>query len=268
MATKRSKAVQGARAADAAIPIASGGSILRPLKASEAVAREVVRDISANGLQPGDPLDSEAQMLKNYGVSRESLREGLRLLEVNGMISLRRGPGGGPIVGTVDPTNLGRVQALFFHLAGATYDELFDAWILAETILARRAAGNPDEDARRKAMAPYIAGHVHVDEHASLEAFVEGHTGFHSAVAALARNRVLQLGLRSYGQIVAHHVATVGDPRSIEASLEEDHIKLASAIAEGDVTLAGELMTAHLGNVADVNRASLGDLVDRPVEWL
>src|SRR6185436_5963734 len=97
------------------IPIASGGSLLRSLKAAEVVARDVVRSITAAQLQPGDGLPSESQMLQQYGVSRESLREGLRLLEVQGMISIRRGPGGGPVVGTVDSANLGRMSTLYYE---------------------------------------------------------------------------------------------------------------------------------------------------------
>jgi GntR family transcriptional regulator, transcriptional repressor for pyruvate dehydrogenase complex len=47
------------------------------------------------GLGEGDSLPTEAHMLAHDGVSRESLREGLRLLETQGLITLRRGPGGG-----------------------------------------------------------------------------------------------------------------------------------------------------------------------------
>lgn len=250
------------------IPIAAGGSVLRPLKASEVVARAVVRMIRAEGLQPGDHLLSEAEMLKQYEVSRESLREGLRLLEVQGMISIRRGPGGGPVVGTVDSANLGRMEALFYHLAGATYDELFEAWILAESTLARMAAANPDAEARQAAVAPYLQGDVEEADHADLEVYMSGHEGFHGVVAALAGNRILQLTFRAYGQVVAHHLATVGDVRVIHQSLVEDHVKLAQAIYDGDAETAASLMEAHLSRVIAVNRAELGGLLEGTVEWL
>src|SRR5215207_8453406 len=93
----------------------------RPLKTAETVARDIVRDIVARELRPGDRLPSEGAMLEEYGVSRESLREALRLLEVHGLITIRRGPGGGPSVGQVEPANLSRMSTLFYHLAGATY---------------------------------------------------------------------------------------------------------------------------------------------------
>lgn len=250
------------------IPIAAGQSLLRPLKAAEVVARELVRDISANGLAPGDSLESEAEMLKKYGVSRESLREGLRLLEVQGMISIRRGPGGGPTVGTVDPANLGRMEALFFHLAGATYDDLFDAWVIAERTLTRLAAGNPDEALRQSMMEPYLDADAPHEEASDLEDFVEGHGGFHDAVAALSGNRVLELTFRAFGRLVAHHVATVGDPRAIGHALVADHVALAEAIRDGNAEHAEKLMEQHLRTVISINVDQLGELVEGRVEWL
>lgn len=258
----------GGAAGHSAIAIAGSGSVLRPLKAAEVVARAVVRTIRSEGLQTGDSLPSEAEMLPQYGVSRESLREGLRLLEVQGMISIRRGPGGGPIVGTVDPANLGRMEALYLHLAGATYDELFEAWVFAETALAGKAAANPDAEARKAAMAPYIDGQVEDVVHDDLDVYMSGHEGFHDSVAALGGNRVLQVTLRAYGQIVAHHLAMIGDVKLIHQELVDDHLMLAQVISEGDSDAASKLMTQHLNRVLALNRAQLGSLLDGDVEWI
>ena len=129
-------------------------------------------------------------MLEQYGVSRESLREGLRLLEVQGLISIRRGPGGGPSVGKVDPANLGRVSTLFYHLAGGTYAELFEVWILTEPILAERAARNEDRDAVKKAMEPFMTAPPPNGPDSSKLDFVDSHVEFHAVVAKLTDNRV------------------------------------------------------------------------------
>src|ERR1700736_3250251 len=86
----------------------SSEAVTRRLKTSESVARDIVHDIVSGGLRTGDRLAPEAVMLEQYGVSRESLREGLRLLEVEGLITIRRRPGGGPIVVRVDPATVGR----------------------------------------------------------------------------------------------------------------------------------------------------------------
>ena len=52
------------------MPIVTGDAVSRPMKISETVAREIVRDIVAKGLQSGDRLPAESAMVDQYGVSR------------------------------------------------------------------------------------------------------------------------------------------------------------------------------------------------------
>jgi DNA-binding FadR family transcriptional regulator len=249
------------------IPIAVTDAITRPLKTSETVARDVVRDIIDQGLQPGDGLPSEAAMLEQYNVSRESLREGLRLLEVQGLITIRRGPGGGPIVGPVDPANLGRISTLYFHMSGATYRELLEAWVLSESILAERAARNPDAALRAAVMGPYIVSDEHAHDEDRINDFVRSHAKFHSAIASLAQNRVLELTLQTFGQIMSHHAAVTDDPRALKGLIERDHHQLAKAVTAGHARRARNLMVGHLEAVASYTTERIGPKVDDYIEW-
>lgn len=246
--------------------IVTGTTVLRPLKTSESVARDIVQDVVSGGLGEGDSLPSEARMLEQYGVSRESLREGLRLLEAQGLITLRRGPGGGPVVGTVDPSNLGRVSTLYYYLVGANYGELFEAWAVAEGYLAERAARNEDRELVRKTMQPYLEdddGDV-----SSLEAFVSHHTEFHNDVGALANNRVMQLSLMAIGTTVTHHIAYIADPRDVADILLHDHRQIAASIIAGKPIKARDQMRDHLIGIAHFyNRLSNGTVADQLIEW-
>jgi GntR family transcriptional repressor for pyruvate dehydrogenase complex len=246
-------------------------AIFRPLKAAESVARDIARDIIARGLATGDALPNEASMIEQYTVSRESLREGLRLLETQGLITIRRGPGGGPLVGTVDPANLGRVSSLYFHMAGASYDELLDAWLLAETEIAERAARNPDAHLRHELMGPYLTDHA--GEHAGSDTpqvrdFFALHASFHVRLGMLVENRVLELTLRTYGSLVSHHTVSVDDPRRLGRVLADDHRAVAGAVLAGHVRKARREMARHIETVVADIREHLGDRVDDYVEWL
>lgn len=247
------------------IPIAPGNGLTRTPKTSENTARTIIRDIIRDGRQPGDPLPSEATMLDHYNVSRESLREALRLLEVQGLVAIRRGPGGGPSVCTVDPANLGRVSTLYYHLAGATYRELWEAWILAESLLAERAATNPDDATRTAAMAPYRDHGEPPPEESETQ--VHDHIAFHAAVASLAQNRVLEIALQTMGQIVSHHFVTTDDPRQLRSMIHDDHHQLARLITAGDATEARAMMEAHTRRMADIAGNNLGTLSDDFIEW-
>lgn len=251
------------------VPLGIGpsGAVTRPLKMSELVARRVVQDIIDGAMQTGDGLPSEAAMLDRYGVSRESLREALRLLEVQGLISIRRGPGGGSVVGTVDPANLGRISTLYYQLAGATYRELLEAWIISETMLAELAASNPDEAARRAAMAPYLHRDGIPDSDDELESFIGSHLDFHAAIARLSCNRVLELVLQTSGQIMSHHLAVESDTRSLAEQIAHDHIELAKAISAGQAAKARRLMESHIRGVAELSEEQLGSDLGTAIEW-
>lgn len=251
----------------------SAGRPVRPavpaaqLKASETIARRVVDTIVARGLTPGDMLPREADMLREYAVSRETLREALRLLEVQGLITLRRGPGGGPVVGAAASVNLGRVATVYFQMAGATYNELFEAWVLGEATLAERAARNPDAQLRAGTMAPYIESVDHDDDE-SVASFMLAHTGFHDAVGALGNNRVLDLTLASFGKIVSYHAGVIEDPRILRGQLYDDHANVARAISAGHNRAARQLMEDHIGAVLGYFREHFDGRLDDAVQWL
>ena len=237
------------------------------LKASEVIARQVVKTIADRGLMAGDMLPREADMVAEYGVSRETLREALRLLEVQGLITLRRGPGGGPVVGAAQSVNLGRASTLYFQMAGATYNELFEAWVLGEATLAELAARNPDAELRASTMARYSEAEDH-GQHQSVAAFMGAHVGFHEAVGMLAGNRVLDLALGSFGKVVSYQAGVIEDPRIFRSQIFTDHKSVARAIASGHNRAARRLMEEHIGAVLDYLRTHFDGRLDAPVEWL
>jgi DNA-binding FadR family transcriptional regulator len=248
-----------------ALPISTGDAVYRPLKTAEAFARDLVRDILNRGLTTGDKLPSEAVMLEEFGLSRESLREGLRLLEVQGLITIRRGPGGGPIVGHLDPASLGRTSTLYYHLAGGTYAELLEAWVVTEVILAERAARNLDRDAVRDAMEPYLS--MPDESEDGLTDFVLAHTHFHGVLASLAENRVLEMMLQTIGQIVTHHVLGHADPRHDRELIEADHLAIAKAVVAGSPQRAGKAMERHINSMIAVYKEHLGAQLHEYIDW-
>ena len=160
------------------------------------------------------------------------------------------------MVGAVDPANLGRASTLYYHLVGATYGELFEAWAVAEGYLAERAARNEDRALVRATLERYLVDEG--DAFAALEEFVAHHTEFHSDVGKLAGNRVMQLSLMAIGQTVTHHIAYTADPRDVADILLPrppcdcscDHRREADQLARQ--------MRIHLEGVADVLQPLVG----------
>lgn len=234
----------------------------RPLKTAEVVALEIVRDIVGDGLQPGAPLPLEAEMLAKYRVSRSSLREAMRLLETQGLVAIRPGPGAGTVVGDAAPYNLGRTMTLHFHMANTRYDELLEGWEALEALLADLAARNPDAAARRRAMEPFLASDA-----ATCHQSISSGLGFHDAIADLAGNRAMATMVRAIAFIVSDQVLANTERHELEAFIIDEHSALAQAVIDGQADDAVRLMRRHVAHLIDDFKACWPDRIGDRVEW-
>jgi GntR family transcriptional regulator, transcriptional repressor for pyruvate dehydrogenase complex len=76
--------------------------------ASEQIAYEIRRHIERQGLQPGDRIGTEQELAAEFGVSRPTLREALRLLAGSHLIRASQGRGGGIFVAHTAGEGMGR----------------------------------------------------------------------------------------------------------------------------------------------------------------
>ena len=216
---------------------------LRPLKTAERIALAIVREIVELGLDAGDPLPKEADLTEKYSASRASVREALRLLEVQGLIEVHRGSHVGTTVGEVRAANLARTLTLYFHMAGTTYDEIFDTWFVIEPLLVESATRNPDKERVAQLIGPF----------AGIENFEwETYVNLHDAVFTLASNRALAFLGRAVGMLSAIMLRDVSEERVGEFS--EDYRRIASAVLSGDATLARAAMSQHIEQVIEMHK--------------
>src|SRR6202044_2703439 len=78
----------------------------RNLKQSELIAQYLASYIVDSDLPPGTTLPPEREMVQSLAIGRTTLREALRLLETRGVITIRSGRHGGPVVRRPDPRDL------------------------------------------------------------------------------------------------------------------------------------------------------------------
>jgi DNA-binding FadR family transcriptional regulator len=105
-------------------------SVVR-IKASERVAAELRREIATGNLRPGDRLQSERLLQKQFEISRPTLREALRLLESESLIEVARGQHGGPRVKALDIKVAARQVGVYLQMEGTT---LRDVWLAQSAI--------------------------------------------------------------------------------------------------------------------------------------
>jgi GntR family transcriptional repressor for pyruvate dehydrogenase complex len=117
--------------------------------ASEQIAREIRRYVEREGLRPGDRIGTEHELAREFGVSRPTLREGLRRLAGSHLIRVRKGRAGGVFVDNTPNVGIGRHVsesiAAMLESDSVTLYELLEARMFLEVPLAGLAADRSDE---------------------------------------------------------------------------------------------------------------------------
>src|SRR3954453_21595099 len=108
--------------------------------ASEQIAMEIRRYLERRGLQPGDRIGTEQELAAEFGVSRPTLREGLRLLASSHLIRAGRGGAGGMFVAPQPEEGMSRnvSESISMMLAteSVSISQLLDARMFLEVPLA------------------------------------------------------------------------------------------------------------------------------------
>jgi DNA-binding FadR family transcriptional regulator len=212
-------------------------------KLANTVAQSMLRDIRRRGLSAGDQLPKEADMLAEYGVGRGTLREALRVLETCGLIVVKPGPRGGPVVQSVHADDFGRVTSLFFQFAGVTYRELIEARLILEPTAARQAAQqHKGSDAARELVRLAENGPASGDD----EEYLHVTADFHASLIALGGNSLVTLVCHSLAEIYRDRVQGVLFPKSRQSEVHGVHAEIARAVLDGDEAQAESLMAQHM----------------------
>jgi DNA-binding FadR family transcriptional regulator len=238
----------------------------RILKTSELIARDIILDISEGGMKQGDSLPPEAQMLQHYEVGRASLREALRLLEVQGLVRIRAGAKGGPVVGIASAENLARMLTLYFGLAGATYDDLTEVMRIIYPQIAAVAASrklNKTEVALLNDSLEMQCG----DQAPRIANKTEVHLDFHRLLVAFARNSIWCLLADAVGLIFADHVMAMTDSRAFHQTSADDHREIADAVLAGDVDKAAQAMLEHTDRIIEFYKSQTPAIFSQLIEW-
>jgi GntR family transcriptional regulator, transcriptional repressor for pyruvate dehydrogenase complex len=160
--------------------------------ASEQIAQRIRAYLSEAGLQPGDRIGTEHELAREFGVSRPTLREGLRLLSAAHLIRVSRGRAGGVFV--ANTANEGMRRSLTESIASmlaadsVSLHELLEARMFLEIPLAGLAAANATDQVAADLDRAISAASGHPP---GSEEFSAADTRFHRVLAEAAGNELL-----------------------------------------------------------------------------
>lgn len=178
----------------------------------EIIADEL-RALIVNGeVADGDSLGREPDLVEQFGVSRPSLREALRILEAEGLITVVRGVLGGVVVRAPDVRMTARTAAVLLRSRNVTFGDVHDARNVIEPAAARALAGSPNRKDAVAELRPLVDAQAAVID--DPERFGEANAAFHERLVVLAGNQTLAIVAEMLNEVVARAVAEVSQTRS------------------------------------------------------
>jgi DNA-binding FadR family transcriptional regulator len=222
-----------------------------PGKLAEATAERIRADLAQQRAAVGDVLGSEDEVREQYGVSRQVLREAVRLLEHHGVAKMRRGPGGGLVVSEPDPWATVEAIAVYLNYQRADVADLRDVRIALELACLDRVVARHDD--------PDVATRLHrsadFDETAAAEELRASVHGVHRELAHLSGNPVLALFFDVLASLWERQglrgSASPLNNRDVLRTVKAAHTGIVDAIVHGDLGLARHRMDRHMRALAE-----------------
>ncbi len=212
---------------------------------SDEIVRQIEDKILINELEPGSVLPSEGELMKQFGVSRSTIRESLRMLEASGMIKVRQGQRGGAVVTRVTNDFISDFLFKAFRLGRIPGESIGQFRIVVEPAMAGFLATIGDigpalmaeferniADAQKICDGKRVTGYRNMDFHVLL-AIATGNPMF----------IIMWNTLRSHLALISSPVLV---PHENQRATIEYHRKILNAIKEHDPENARLHMHNHL----------------------
>lgn len=238
----------------------------RPQKTALILAQRIVRDIHRRGLGPGQKLPPERLMMEEYEAGRGTLRESLRFLELQGVLSFKPGPGGGPVVEKPGADTLAATLALLLEFENARYRSIAEARAAFEPVMARLAAERITTD--RLAVLEQSLN----DMEAAIEddeVYLETNELFHDTIAWASDNPLFGLLV----DVMVGSMDLSGAAHGIQypvrrrVAVLKAHRSIYDAIQARDGALAEAAMRDHIGEYLTYVRKKFPESMERLISW-
>ncbi|SDK65359.1 FadR/GntR family transcriptional regulator [Billgrantia gudaonensis] len=212
---------------------------------SDDVVAKIKSMIVSGELKEGDRIPSERELCEQFGVSRASVREGLKILSLQGLLSRTN-------AGTVITTNFSSILeetlALKILLNDCSYDDVTEARLLLEITMVRLAAERI-EPHDISIMAKQLDLMIKAEKEDDNDDYVLADIAFHQQIAKASQSRVLTSLYNAIITLVFRVQKTVGYDKPVMKESIKFHGKILEALKNNDAKLAEEEMRLHLLDV-------------------
>ncbi len=232
----------------------TGQGMFRPLKKkrfSDQIADLIQQKILEDNLEVGTALPSEMEMAREFQVSRSVIREALRILEITGLVQIKKGPAGGIFVSHVYQEPIKRSISNLITSGDVTMDHLFDARLLIEPHIAREATKHARDQDLKKFKALFEDSASHYDDAVRLK---QNNLEFHVLLAGAAGNPVLSIMLESLIEILIERSMNFLD-LSLERKFTKIHRDIFRVLEQRKASEISRLIRKDIGFVKETLKA-------------
>ncbi|MDQ2138822.1 FCD domain-containing protein [Alcaligenaceae bacterium B3P038] len=222
-------------------------------KRSDLIAEEVKRLITSKNLLPGDKLPREIELQEMFSVSKSTIREALKSLEVQGLIKVSTGPGGGGMVVEVPLDRTFQLMQNYLFFKEVSIEDIYQIRHLLEPELAASAVPFLT-DAQFDALEHNIhCCDPRAEDMAQSLAQRQEEMTFHDIFASACPNPFLRFSCEMINQMI--RALTVYDnempleaQQRFGATNTTYHEKILTAARARDADKVRALMTAHMND--------------------
>lgn len=222
---------------------------IRTGRISDEIVAQIRQAIREGSLLPGDRLPSEQDMTDQFGVSRVTVRDALRILEANGLVEIRVGARGGAYVRAPQPALFDAGLTDMMIMSDLSPADVTETRLIVELgilPIAVERATESDLDALEALCDRADAG-LEVGE-----SVPELSAQFHSDLIACTNNEALIMLAKVFHQplLSSLRIAYASDPVPGKKGWRE-HRRMVQAMREGDTDVASEILRVHLTRTAE-----------------
>ena len=227
--------------------ITPGFTYINRGRVSDEIIKQIKELIFNGGLTVGDQLPTGRDLAKQLGVSRVPVREALFSLEKSGLLTIKRGTGGGAFVSDPNIDPFGEFFALMLQLGKASVQHLTEARLLIEPNVAKLAAERASvDDLKRieKTIQQYEEAVNKRDERRFAD------MSFHISLAEASKNIAMPLTIRGLMLLLYKTVSGLNLSMNDRRSVTNDHKEVFEAIKACDPERGFESMKKHVKKMA------------------